>query len=40
MKKASATAGLVARGKQEICQDEAFTYDPCSNAKAYPSFTY
>ena len=32
MKKALATAGL--------CQDEAFTYDPCSSAKAYPSFTY
>ena len=30
----------IARGKQEICQDEAFTYDPCSSAKAYPSFTY
>ena len=29
-----------ARGVQEICQDEAYTYDPCSDAKAYPSFTY
>jgi hypothetical protein len=29
-----------ARGKQEICQDESWTYDPCSDAKAYPSFAY
>ena len=29
-----------ARGKQEICQDEAAQRDPCSDAKAYPSFTY
>jgi hypothetical protein len=29
-----------ARGKQEICQDERYTYDPCSTAKAYPSFAY
>jgi hypothetical protein len=29
-----------ARGMQEVCQDEAYTRDPCSDAKAYPSFTY
>ena len=36
MKTASATAALVARGKQEICQDEAYTYDPCSSTEGLP----
>ncbi|WP_270887415.1 hypothetical protein [Pedococcus sp. 5OH_020] len=29
-----------ARGQINVCQDEAFTYDPCSDTTAYPSFAY
>jgi hypothetical protein len=28
------------RGVINVCQDERFSYDPCSSATAYPSFAY